>query len=132
MIPAKTKEGKPTYTGMEADFPAMNVGSMQLITHADVDEDLIYNLTKTIWENRKAIAKQHPAGNAINEEKCGSVHGYRISSWSDPILQRNWHLAGSVRFEGDRIESGRVLIGQYHIGSSCHSFHQALLQNSVG
>ncbi len=75
MIPAKTKEGKPTYTGMEADFPAMNVGSMQLITHADVDEDLIYNLTKTIWENRKAIAKQHPAGNAINEKNAARYTG---------------------------------------------------------
>lgn len=74
-IPAKNKEGKPTYKGMESDFDAMNVGSMQLITHADVDEDLIYKLTKTIWENRADIVKQHPAAKAINEKNAARNTG---------------------------------------------------------
>ncbi len=74
-IPAKNKSGNPTYKGMEADFEAMNVGSMQLITHADVDEDLIYNLTKTIWENRAEIVKQHPAARAINEKNAARNTG---------------------------------------------------------
>lgn len=74
-IPAKNKEGKATYKGMESDFEAMNVGSMQLITHADVDEDLIYNLTKTIWENRADIVKQHPAAKAINEKNAARNTG---------------------------------------------------------
>jgi TRAP transporter TAXI family solute receptor len=74
-IPAKNKDGKPTYKGQEADFPALNVGSMQLITHSDVDEDLVYQLTKTIWENRKEIAKQHKAANAINEMNAARYTG---------------------------------------------------------
>ena len=74
-IPAKNKDGKATYKGQEADFPALNVGSMQLITHGDVDEDLVYQLTKTIWENRKEIAKQHKAANAINEKNAARFTG---------------------------------------------------------
>ena len=74
-IPATNKEGKATYKGMESDFEAMNVGSMQLITHASVDEDLVYNLTKTIWENRAEIVKQHPAAKAINEKNAARNTG---------------------------------------------------------
>lgn len=74
-IPATNKDGKPTYKGLDRDFPALNVGSMHLITHADVDEDLIYRLTKTIWENRGEIAKQHKAANAINEANAARYTG---------------------------------------------------------
>jgi hypothetical protein len=31
--------------------------------------------TKAIWENRAEIAKQHPAGNAINEENAARYTG---------------------------------------------------------
>lgn len=93
-IPEKNKDGNATYKGMDEDFAALNVGSMQLITHANVDEDLIYNLTKTIWENRAEIAKQHKAGNAINKENVtrftgtefhpGAIKFYReIGIWKD-------------------------------------------------
>lgn len=73
-IPAM-KNDKKTYEDLEGDFSGLNVGSMQLITHANVDEDLVYELTKKIWENRKAIAKQHPAGNAINEKNAARYTG---------------------------------------------------------
>lgn len=93
-IPAKNKDGNPTYRGLDSDFEAMNVGSMQLITHADVDADLVYNLTKTIWENRAEIAKQHKSANAINERNAakntgiefhpGAIRYYReIGIWPD-------------------------------------------------
>ena len=39
---------------------------MQLLSHANVSEDTIYNFTKLMYENREAIAKQHPAGKALN------------------------------------------------------------------
>ncbi len=74
-IPAKNQDGNATYQGMTSDFEAMNVGSMQLITHSSVDEDLIYNITKTIWENRAEIAKQHKAANAINEKNAARYTG---------------------------------------------------------
>lgn len=79
-ISARNKEGKATYKGMESDFEAMNVGSMQLITHADVDEELVYNLTKTIWQNRADIVKQHPAAKAINEKNAARNTGTEFHS----------------------------------------------------
>ncbi len=61
VIPAET------YKGMNEPFNGLNVGSMHLITSASQDETLIYEITKSIWENRAEIAEKHPAGKAINE-----------------------------------------------------------------
>ena len=91
-VPAKNKDGKPTYKGLNEDLPALNVGSMHVITRADMDEDVVYELTKTIWENRKSI--KHKAGNAINEKNAarftgvpfhpGAIRFYKeIEIWSD-------------------------------------------------
>ncbi len=55
-----------TYKGMQGDFLGLNVGSMHLITSASQDEELVYQITKTIWNNREEIAGKHPAGKAIN------------------------------------------------------------------
>ena len=75
-IPAKNKDGAPTYRGMgDEDFLALNVGSMQLITHANIDEELVYQMTKRIWEHRADIAKIHKAGNAINEKNAARFTG---------------------------------------------------------
>lgn len=57
-----------TYKGLDSDFAGLNVGSMHLITSSTQDEPLIYEITKTIWENRAEIAEKHPAGKAINEK----------------------------------------------------------------
>ena len=64
-----------TYPEQDQDFQGLNVGSMQLITSADQDEELIYQITKTIWENRAEIASQHPAGKAINEKNAARHTG---------------------------------------------------------
>lgn len=74
-IPAKNAAGEPTYRGLEDDFLAINVGSMQLISHQNVNEDLIYDLTKKMWENREAITRQHPAGRSINESNVAREVG---------------------------------------------------------
>ena len=55
-----------TYTGHEEDFHGLDVGSMHLITAADLDEELVYQLTKTLYENREQVAERHPAGRSIN------------------------------------------------------------------
>lgn len=110
-IPA-TKNDKKTYEDLEEDFPALNVGSMQLITHADVDEELVYGLTKKIWENRKAIAQQHPAGNAINEKNAarytgtefhaGAIRFYKeIGIWPDA-----GETAGSATESAEPVTAG--------------------------
>ncbi|MEE2777081.1 MAG: TAXI family TRAP transporter solute-binding subunit [Acidobacteriota bacterium] len=56
-----------TYKSQDADFPGMNVGSMHLITSGDQDEELVYEVTKTIWENRAAVVQRTATGRAINE-----------------------------------------------------------------
>jgi TRAP transporter TAXI family solute receptor len=55
-----------TYHGQDADFEGLDVGSMHLIASADADEDLIYELTKVIYENRDQVTAKHAAGRAIN------------------------------------------------------------------
>ena len=45
------------YTDLKGEFQTLNVGSMHLITSADQPDDLIYLITKTIWENRGKIVK---------------------------------------------------------------------------
>ncbi|MEO2014409.1 MAG: TAXI family TRAP transporter solute-binding subunit [Fuerstiella sp.] len=66
---------KDKYPDLKGDYDGLNVGSMQLITSADQDEELIYEITKLIWENREAIATQHPAGRAINEKNVARYTG---------------------------------------------------------
>jgi TRAP transporter TAXI family solute receptor len=55
-----------TYRGQDEAFNGLDVGSMHLITSADADEDLIYQVTKTIYENRAEVTAKHAAGKAIN------------------------------------------------------------------
>ena len=41
---------------------------MHLIAAASADEELIYQLTRTIYENRARVTERHAAGRAINPE----------------------------------------------------------------
>jgi TRAP transporter TAXI family solute receptor len=59
-----------TYPGIDEDYSGLDVGSMHLIAHASADDDLVYALTKTIYENREAVTERHKAGRAINERNC--------------------------------------------------------------
>ena len=81
-----------TYSGQESEIRALNVGSMHLITRTDADEELIYQVTRTLWENRERVVEKHPAGRAINprvavrdtgtEFHPGAVRYYReIGIW---------------------------------------------------
>lgn len=89
-----------TYKGQTEDFHGLNVGSMHLITSARQDEELIYQLTKTIWEYRAEIAAKHPAGKAINEKNAarnvgtefhpGAIRFYKeIGIWPDAATPDN-------------------------------------------
>lgn len=111
-IPHKNKDGKDTYKGLEADLPALDVGSMHLITYADTDEELIYQITKTIWENRAEIAAQHKAALAINEKNAarntgvpfhpGAMRFYKeIGIWPEEVASAADDSAG----DGDAGES---------------------------
>ena len=54
-----------TYRGQDADYDGLNVGSMHLITAEGAGEELVYQFTRTIYENRAAVVERHPAGRAI-------------------------------------------------------------------
>lgn len=64
-----------TYRGLDADYHGLDVGSMHLIVAADAPDDLVYELTRAVWENRDAIVQKHPAGRAINEKNAARDTG---------------------------------------------------------
>lgn len=81
-----------TYRGQTSDFPALDAGSMHFITAADQDEDLVYDVTKTLYENRAQVVQRHAAGAAINPQNVvrdtgtefhpGAIRYYReIGIW---------------------------------------------------
>ena len=57
-----------TYRGQAEPFFGMNVGSMHLIARSDLDEELAYRITSTLWENRAEVVERHAAGRAIQPE----------------------------------------------------------------
>lgn len=63
------------YSDLSEDYPGLNVGSMHLIASADADEELVYRITKTLWDNRQSVADKHPAGRAINEANVARYTG---------------------------------------------------------
>lgn len=58
-----------TYTGLDAAYDGLNVGSMHLVTHESVPEDVVYTMTKAIYENAPEVVERHPAGKAINAKR---------------------------------------------------------------
>jgi TRAP transporter TAXI family solute receptor len=62
--PASIPEG--TYRGQDATFEGLEVGSMHLITSASEDEEVVYQATKMLYEQRDEVVAKHPAGRAIN------------------------------------------------------------------
>jgi TRAP transporter TAXI family solute receptor len=55
-----------TYRGQTEPFEGLDVGSMHLITSAAVSDDRVYNVTKTLYEQRESVVEKHAAGRAIN------------------------------------------------------------------
>ncbi len=63
--PAIIPPGK--YSDLTEPFEGLNVGSMHVITRADLDEETVYQVTKTLYENRAAVIEKHLAGKAIEK-----------------------------------------------------------------
>jgi TRAP transporter TAXI family solute receptor len=89
-----------TYKGLDQEYLGLNVGSMHLITSANEDEELVYEVTKVIWENRDELAAKHPAGKAVNEQNAarrtgtdyhpGAIRYYKeIGIWQDPSASQS-------------------------------------------
>jgi len=84
-----------TYKGQDEAFEGMNVGNMHLVTSTDQDEELVYQITKTIFENREAVVERAAAGRAINAQNVvrdtgtafhpGAIRYYQeIGIWPGP------------------------------------------------
>ncbi|MBM3451332.1 MAG: TAXI family TRAP transporter solute-binding subunit [Armatimonadetes bacterium] len=56
-----------TYRGQTADVPTTAVMAM-LVTRQEVPEDLVYQLTKALWENVTALQQAHARGRDIRTE----------------------------------------------------------------
>ena len=62
---------------------------MHLITSSNADEELVYNVTKTLYENAASVVERHGAGRAIvaanvvrdsgTEFHPGSIRFYQAS-----------------------------------------------------
>jgi uncharacterized protein len=83
-----------TYRGQTRAYTGLDVGSMHLITSARHDEELVYRLTRVLYENRAGVADRHPAGRSINPQNVvrptgtefhpGAVRFYRETGlWPD-------------------------------------------------
>ena len=83
-----------TYRGQDEPFNGMNVGAMHLVTSASLDEETVYQFTKTLYENRAQVVERHPAGRAINPKNIvkdtgtsfhpGAIRYYKeIGIWSE-------------------------------------------------
>ena len=55
-----------TYRGQTEPYEGLDVGSMHLITASDTPDELVYNVTKLLYENRTLVVEKHAAGRAIN------------------------------------------------------------------
>ena len=85
-----------TYPGQEADFEGLDVGSMHLVAAESAPEELVYRLTKLLWEGRARVVERHPAGRAIHEGNVtrdtgtpfhpGAIRFYREAGLWDEAL----------------------------------------------
>ncbi len=59
-----------TYAGQDEPLQVADSGTAQLLARADADPDLVYLITKTIYENRETIGEAHPGGREITPERA--------------------------------------------------------------
>ena len=55
-----------TYRNQTEPFDGLDVGSMHFITSADASDELVYTVTRLLYENRQLVVERHAAGRAIN------------------------------------------------------------------
>jgi uncharacterized protein len=64
-----------TYSGIDEDYHGLNVGSAHLITHADVDDQTVYDFTRLVYENREQIAQRHRSAKDITPDNAARYNG---------------------------------------------------------
>jgi len=86
-----------TYPSLPDDFHGLNVGSAHLITHADVDEQLVYDFTKRVYENREQIAGRHRAAKDITPESVAKDNGIEFHPGAIRYYQEVGILPAAVK-----------------------------------
>jgi len=64
-----------TYAGIDEEYNGLNVGSAHLITHASIDDQLVYDFVKKVYESREQIASRHRAAKDITPENVAKANG---------------------------------------------------------
>ncbi|WP_404401968.1 TAXI family TRAP transporter solute-binding subunit [Pelagibacterium halotolerans] len=78
-----------TYGGQDADVSTAAIGNV-LVTHAGVDEETVYQMTKLLFENLDAMTAAHSAAGGISPE--GALAGLTIPL--HPGAERYYREAG--------------------------------------
>ncbi len=63
-----------TYAGLEEDVPSMSTGAV-IVVRDDMDEDMVYEITKTIAENTGKLQGMHAALGPLDPDLMASVSG---------------------------------------------------------
>ena len=58
-----------TYPGQERDIETISQANL-LVVHRDIDEETVYQITKTIYEQLETLQNIHPATNVMSLEKA--------------------------------------------------------------
>lgn len=73
----KAKINAGTYSGQNEDIWALGVVSF-LMTREDIDEQVVYNITKAIFDHSKELGEIHPAGLEWNLEDATEGIGLQL------------------------------------------------------
>jgi len=81
-IPGETYEG--------IDEPVMTVATMAMwICSADLDEEMVYKMTKALWENQKSVAESHEKGKMITFETALDGMGIPLHPGAERYYQES-------------------------------------------
>lgn len=78
-----------TYAGMEADVPSMTTGAV-IVVRDDMDEDLVYQITRVLAENTERLSGMHGALRPLTPALMASVAGIPLH----PGAERYYTEAG--------------------------------------
>lgn len=90
-----------TYRGQTEPFEGLNVGSAHFITNTTVDEGLVYEVTKSMYENRAQIAERHAAGKAITPTNAPKSTGTEFHPGAIRYYQEAGIWPGSLPADAD-------------------------------
>lgn len=78
-----------TYKGQAEDITTVGTPNMFAIL-ADIDEDLVYEMTKSLWENKETLGNTHALLKGLSEETVASGMGIELH----PGAQRYYEEMG--------------------------------------